>query len=49
MPDKFLTMQCRNCKIMWLIMADKDTIPVPDGHSSSTDPLLNVIKIFSTT
>ena len=26
----------------WLIMADKDTISVSDGHSFSTDPLLSI-------
>ena len=48
MPDKFILMQCRNGKIMWLIMADKDTISMSDGHSFSTDPLLSIIKILST-
>ena len=28
MIDKFIQMQCRNCKIMWLIMMDKDTVLV---------------------
>ena len=32
MLDKFMLMQCRNCKIMWLIMADKDTISMSDGQ-----------------
>ena len=48
MLDKFILMQCRNCKILWLIMTDKDTISMPDGHSFSTDPLLR-IKILPTT
>ena len=42
-------MQCRNCKIMWLIMTDKDIFSVSDGHSFSTDPLLKNIEILSTT
>ena len=40
-------MQCRNCEIMWLIMSDKGTISMSDGHSFSTDPLLSTIKILS--
>ena len=32
-------MQCRTCKFMWLIMTDKDTISMSDGHSFSVDPL----------
>ena len=39
-------MQCRNCEIMWLTMTDKDTISMSDGHSFSTDPLLNIVKIL---
>ena len=39
-------MQCRNCKIMWLTMTGKDTISMSDGHSFSTDPLLNIVKIL---
>ena len=42
-------MQCRNCKIMWVIMTDKDTISISDGHSFSTDPLLNIVKILLST
>ena len=42
-------MQCRNCKIMWLIMTDQDTISTSDGHIFLTDPLLSIIKILSTT
>ena len=49
MLDKFILMQCKNCKIMWLIMTDKDTISMSDGHSFSTDHLLSIIKILSTT
>ena len=33
MPDKFILMQCRNCKTMWLIMTDKYTILMSDGHT----------------
>ena len=33
---------------LWLIMTDKDTISMSDGHSFSADPLL-IIKILSTT
>ena len=42
-------MQCRNCKIVWLIMTDKDTISMSDDHSFSTDSLLSIIKILSAT
>ena len=42
-------MQCRNCKIMWLISTGKDTISISDGHSLLTDPLLSIIKILLTT
>ena len=49
MLDKFILMQCRNCKIMWLIMTDKDTISTSDGHSFLTDPLLSIIKMLSAT
>ena len=49
MLDKFIPMQCKNCKIMWLIMTDKDTISVFDGHSFSTDTLVSIIKTLSTT
>ena len=42
-------MQCKNYKIMRLIMTDKDTISMSDGHSFSTDLLLSIIKILSTT
>ena len=31
---------------MWLIMTDKNAISMSDGHSFSTDPLLNIIKIL---
>ena len=31
---------------MWLIITDKNTISMSDGHSFSTDPLLNIIKIL---
>ena len=48
MQDKFMLMQCRNCKIMWLIVSDKDTVSMSDGHSFSIDPLLSIIKILST-
>ena len=33
MLDKFVLMQCRNRKIMWLIMTDKDAISMSDDHS----------------
>ena len=49
MLDKLKLMQCRNCKIVWLIMTDKDTISMSDGYSFSTDPLLSIIKILPTT
>ena len=49
MLNKFILIRCRNCKIMWLIMADKDTISMSDGCSVSTDPLFSIIKILSTT
>ena len=49
MPDKFILTQCRNCKNMWLIMTDKDTISLSDGHSFLTDPLLSITNILSTT
>ena len=42
--DKFIQMQGRNCKIMWLIMAGKDTILIFGGHSFSADPLLSIVK-----
>ena len=47
-------MQCRNCKIMWLIITDTDIILMSDGQSfpidkRSIDPLLNIIKILPTT
>ena len=48
MLDKFILMQCKNCKIMQLIMTDKDTSSMSDGHSFSNDPLLSIIKILST-
>ena len=47
--DKFILMQRRNCKIMWLIMKEKDTFSVSDGYSFSTQSLLSMIKILSTT
>ena len=31
--EKLILMQRRSCKVMWLIMTDKDTISVSDGHS----------------
>ena len=43
MLDKFILMQCKNSKIMWLIMTAKATISMPDGHSFSADPLLSMI------
>ena len=49
MLDKFMLMQSRKCKIMWLIMTDKDTISMSDDQSFSTDPLLSIIKILLTT
>ena len=48
MQDKFILMQRRNCKIMWLIVIDKDTISMCDSHSFSIDPLLSIINILST-
>ena len=45
MLDKLILMQCKNCKIIWLIMTDKDIISIPDGHSFSSDPLLSIIII----
>ena len=44
MLDKFILMQCRNCRIVWSIMTDKDTISMSDGHNFITDPLLSIIK-----
>ena len=49
MLSKFILMQCRNCKIMWLVITEKDTISMSDGHGFSTDPLLSIIKMLSTT
>ena len=49
MQDKFIPMQYRNRKIMWLIMTGKDTMSIPDGYSFSTYTLLSIIKILSTT
>ena len=49
MFDKLILMQLSNCKMIWLIMTDKDTILMSDDHSFSTDPLLSIIKIVSTT
>ena len=31
-----------------VFMTDKDTISVSDGHSFSSDPLLSIIKLLST-
>ena len=44
MLDKFILMQCRNCRIVWSIMTDKDTISMSDGHDFINDPLLSIIK-----
>ena len=49
MLDKFILMQCRNYKIMGLIMINKDIISMSNGHSFSTDPMLSIINILSTT
>ena len=49
MIDKFIKMSCRNCKINLLIVTDRDTISMSDGHSLLTDPSLSSIKILSTT
>ena len=49
MLDKFILLQCRNCKIMQSIMTNKNTISMFVGHGFSTDPLLSIIKILSTT
>ena len=46
MLDKFILMQCRNYKIMGLIMIDKDIISMSNGHSFSTDPMLSIINIL---
>ena len=48
MLDKFILMQCRNCKILWLIMTD-DTTSMSHSRSCSIDPLLSIIKILATT
>ena len=48
MPDKFMLMQSRNCRIVF----NRDRqgiISVSDGRSISTDSLLSVIEILSTT
>ena len=34
---------------MWLIMTDKDSTLTSDGHKFSTDLLLSIIKVLSTT
>ena len=34
---------------MWLIMTDKDTTLTSDGQKFSTDLLLSIIKVLSTT
>ena len=47
MLEKIILMEVRNCKIIWLIMTDKDTISMSDGHSFSTDTLSSIIKILS--
>ena len=50
MLDKLTLMQCRNCKIIWLMMTDnKDTISMFDSHSFSNDPLRSVILIIYST
>ena len=49
MLETFILMQCRNRKILWLIMTDKDTISMSDGHSFLTDPLMSITEILSTT
>ena len=49
MLEDFILMQCRNCKIMWLIMSDKDNIVTCGGHCFTTNHLLTIIKILSTT
>ena len=49
MLDKFILMQCRNYKTIWLIMTDKDTISMSDGHSFPIDHLLSIIKTLLTT
>ena len=43
--EKLILMQRRSCR---LIMTDKDTISVSDGHSFSTDSMLTIIKILPT-
>ena len=49
MLDKLILMQCRNCKIIWLTMTDKDTTSMFDSHSFSNDPLWSVILIIYST
>ena len=49
MLDKFMLIQCRNCKIMGSSMTGKDTISVSHDHSFSTDPLFNIIEILPAT
>ena len=49
MLDKFILMQCRNYKTIWLIMTNKDTISMSDGHSFPIDHLLSIIKTLLTT
>ena len=41
MLDTFILMH-------WLIMTNKDTTSVSDGHSFSTDSLLSIVKISTT-
>ena len=49
MLDKFILIQCRNCKIMWLIMRDKDTVSIYDGYSLSTGFLLRYNQLLKRT
>ena len=44
---KFILIQCRNWKTMWLIISDTDTVLMSDDNSFSTEPLLSIIKILS--
>ena len=48
MLDKFILMQCRNYKTIWLIMTDKDTILMSDGYSFPIDHLLSIKTLLTT-
>ena len=50
MLDKFIQMQCRNFKIMWLIKTDKDIFSGSDGQFfnwSFVEKYWDIINYFS--